>query len=64
MVSIIGSYGWGGKTVEQLSGMIGNLKVEVLEPVMAKGYPKKSDFMALERLAEDILIKHKEYKII
>ncbi len=44
--------------------MIGNLKVEVLEPVMAKGYPKKSDFMALERLAEDILIKHKEYKII
>ncbi|MBT9145135.1 MAG: Nitric oxide reductase [candidate division WS2 bacterium] len=64
VVSIIGSYGWGGKTVEQLSGMIGNLKVEVLEPVMAKGYPKKSDFMALERLAEDILIKHKEYKII
>jgi hydroxylamine reductase len=28
-LSIIGSYGWGGKTVETLAGMIPNLKVEV-----------------------------------
>jgi len=36
-VSIIGSYGWGGKAVEQLAGMIPNLKVEILEPVLSKG---------------------------
>ena len=29
-VSIIGSFGWGGKMVEQLTGMLSNLKVEVM----------------------------------
>jgi len=29
-LSIIGSYGWGGKTVETLAGMIPNLKVEAV----------------------------------
>ena len=57
--SIIGSYAWGGKLVEQLAGMIPNLKVEILGPVIAKGYPKKPDFKALDKLAENILIKHK-----
>jgi len=58
--SIIGSYGWGGKTVEQLAGMIPNLKVEVLNPVLCKGYPQESDFKALESLADTIAEKHKE----
>ncbi len=62
-VSIIGSYGWGGKMVEQLAGLISNLKVEILEPVIAKGHPKDDDFAALERLADDILAKHRELKI-
>ncbi|MFX1582183.1 MAG: FprA family A-type flavoprotein [Promethearchaeota archaeon] len=57
--SIIGSYAWGGKMVEQLAGMIPNLKVEILEPVIAKGYPKKSDLKALDKLADEILAKHK-----
>ena len=43
-LSIIGSYGWGGKTVEILAGMIPNLKVEVIEPVLAKGLPSEADF--------------------
>ncbi len=60
-VSIIGSYGWGGKTVETLAGMIPNLKVEVLEPVLAKGLPSESDFKALDSLAETIAKKHKEH---
>jgi flavorubredoxin len=59
-VSIIGSYGWGGKTVEQLAGLIPNLKVEVLEPVLCKGLPRKADFQALEKLADTIAKKHKE----
>jgi flavorubredoxin len=58
-VSIIGSYGWGGKTVEQLSSLIPNLKVEVLEPVLCKGLPRQADFKALEKLADTIAKKHK-----
>lgn len=62
-VSIIGSYGWGGKSVEQLAAMIPNLKVEVLEPVLSKGYPEEADFDALENLASAIAKKHKELKL-
>ena len=58
--SIIGSFGWGGKMVEQISGLISNLKVEVIPPVIAKGFPKDNDFAALDGLAEQIRIKHKE----
>ncbi len=62
--SIIGSYGWGGRMVEQLTGMLSNLKVEILEPVVAKGYPKDDDFAALDKLADQILAKHKELRIV
>jgi len=62
-VSIIGSYGWGGKVVEQLSTMIPNLKVEVLEPVLCKGFPREADFQALDNLAETIAQKHKELNL-
>jgi len=60
-VSIIGSYGWGSKAVEQLSGMIPNLKVEVLDPVISKGFPKEEDFKALDNLANTIAEKHKAH---
>jgi len=59
-LSIIGSYGWGGKTVDTLAGMIPNLKVEVLEPVLCKGVPLAPDLEALDRLAGMIAQKHKE----
>ncbi|WP_319586485.1 FprA family A-type flavoprotein [uncultured Desulfobulbus sp.] len=59
-LSIIGSYGWGGKTVETLAGMVPNLKVDVLEPVLCKGMPDQATFAALERLADAIAQKHKE----
>jgi flavorubredoxin len=61
--SIIGSTGWSGKMVEQLTGLLPNLKAEILEPVIAKGYPKDEDFIALDKLADKILAKHKELKI-
>ena len=60
-VSIIGSYGWGSKAVEQLKGMIPNLKVEVLDPVISKGFPREADFQALDNLAITIAEKHKEH---
>ncbi|MEO0114891.1 MAG: FprA family A-type flavoprotein [candidate division WOR-3 bacterium] len=62
--SIIGSYGWGGKMLETLKGMLSNLKVEFLQPVIIKGYPKATDFKELDRLADDILTKHKEHKLL
>jgi len=58
--SIIGSYGWGHKIVEQIAAMIPNLKVEVLAPVVCRGLPRDADFAALEKLAEVIALKHKE----
>ncbi|MHC4622978.1 MAG: FprA family A-type flavoprotein [Planctomycetota bacterium] len=61
--SIIGSRGWGGKMVEQIKALTASLKVEILEPVIAKGYPEDNDFAALDRLADEILAKHRELKI-
>lgn len=59
-LSIVGSYGWGGKTVEMLAGMISNLKVEVLEPVLCKGRPREDTLQALDKLADSIARKHQE----
>jgi len=59
-VSLIGSYGWGSKAVEQLTGIMSNLNAEMLEPVIIKGLPKAADFDALDRLADNIADKHKE----
>jgi flavorubredoxin len=53
-VSIIGSFGWGGKMVEQISALLPNLKVEIIPPVIARGYPKETDFRALDQLTEVI----------
>ncbi len=58
-LSIVGSYGWGGRTVEQLSAMITTIKPEVLPPVIAKGFPKETDFKALDNLAGAIAERHK-----
>ena len=57
--SIIGSFGWGSRAKEQIIGMIPNLKVELLEPVIAKGLPKDEDFKALDNLAAEIAEAHK-----
>jgi len=61
--SIIGSFGWGGRMVEQIKSLMPNLKVELLEPVVAKGHPKDDDFAALNELADRILAKHKQIGI-
>lgn len=56
--TVIGSYGWAGKTVETLTGMMGRLKVELLEPVLAKGMPRGEDYSRLDELAATIAAKH------
>lgn len=62
--SVIGSYGWGGKTVEQLTGMLTSLKLEILPPVLCKGFPREADFKALDSLAATIAQKHKENNFV
>ncbi len=57
-ISVVGSYGWGGKMIEQLAGMLPNLNVEILDPVVIKGHPKAEDFKALDKLAASIAEKH------
>jgi flavorubredoxin len=62
--SIIGSYGWNSKAVEQIAGLIPNLKVEVLDPVLCKGFPRTADFKALDNLAATIAAKHAEHNLV
>ena len=59
--SIIGSYGWNTKVVERIAGLIPDLKVEILDPVLCKGGPREADLAALDRLADSIAEKHKEH---
>ncbi|NYT02781.1 MAG: FprA family A-type flavoprotein [Methanosarcinales archaeon] len=64
VASIIGSYGWGSKMVQDIQALIPNLKVELLEPVIARGYPSEEDLKALDRLADQISARHREMKIL
>jgi len=61
--SIIGSYGWASEAVERIAGLIPNLKVEIVPPVICKGYPRESDFKALDALATTIAEKHMAMKL-
>jgi flavorubredoxin len=62
--SIIGSFGWGGKMLEQITVALPNLKLQFFDPVVAKGHPKEADFQALDRLADEIAAKHRELNLI
>jgi len=57
--SVIASFGWGGRIVDEIVPMIKNLKVEIIPPVIVKGFPKDADFKEIERLAQQIAEKHK-----
>jgi flavorubredoxin len=62
--SVIGSYGWSSKAIEQIAGLIPNLDVEILEPVLCQGVPREADFQALENLAAAIADKHREHNLV
>lgn len=59
-VGLIGSYGWGSKMAEAVKSALSNLKVEFLEPVICRGYPRESDLAAISGLAEQIAELHKK----
>jgi flavorubredoxin len=56
--AVVGSYGWGGKAAEQVTGLLGTLKLEWLDPVFVRGAPKPETFAALDRLADAVRQKH------
>lgn len=58
-VSVVGSFGWGGKLVEVLTSLISNVKAEVIEPVLVKGIAKKEDYQRLDNLINIIVEKNK-----
>ncbi len=59
MASIVGSLGWGGKTVDILTTIMKNLKVDFVEPLLIKGLPKKDDGEKIREFANIIIEKHK-----
>jgi flavorubredoxin len=57
-LSVIGSYGWGSRSVEMLTGMLSALKAKSLPAVLARGLPGEADLKALDDLAAIIAEKH------
>lgn len=57
-LGIIGSYGWGGKTLDILAALTSNVKAEVFKPVMVRGLPKESDLKEIDNLAGQIKSRH------
>jgi flavorubredoxin len=56
--AVIGSFGWGSKAADRIAELLAPLKLEMLEPVMCKGYPRPETFAALDSLADAIRDKH------
>jgi flavorubredoxin len=59
-VSVMTSYGWAGRAVEQLAALTGNLKAKLIEPVTVKGFPGPRDLETIDGLAEKIAQAHAE----
>jgi len=59
-LGIIGSYGWGGRTVEVLGELTATMKVERFDPVLIQGAPDEKAYDALDALAHVIIEKHRE----
>ena len=63
-VSVMGSYGWGGRMLDQIKGMISTLKVDMIPPLIIKGFPKEEDYRKIEEMADEIASQHKKLGII
>jgi flavorubredoxin len=63
-VSVMGSYGWGGRMLDQITGMIGTLKVDMISPLIIKGFPKEEDYDKIDEIADEIASQHKKLGII
>lgn len=64
ILGLIGSYGWGGQTVNIIKGLISNLKVDLIEPVLIKGDPTEEDYNLIDKFVDNIYFKHKELNLL
>ncbi len=64
VASIVASYGWGGLGVKQIQNMLSNLKVEFVEPVLIKGYPRAEDFKKLDEFVKVFSNKVKQGGVV
>jgi flavorubredoxin len=60
--TVIGSYGWAGKAAEKTKDLCGGLKADWIDPVFVKGLPTPETYAALDRLADEIAMRHKKLK--
>ncbi|MFC2162187.1 FprA family A-type flavoprotein [Candidatus Altiarchaeota archaeon] len=63
-MGVIGSYGWGGRTVEILKDVLDGLNADFLEPILIKGYPGESELALIDGFADKIVEKHGEYGLM
>lgn len=63
-ITVIGSYGWGGRTLDIIKNTLTNVKAEFLKDILIKGYPKQQDFNLLKELADEIKQKHQSIKLL
>ncbi|HPY60472.1 MAG TPA: FprA family A-type flavoprotein, partial [Methanospirillum sp.] len=56
--SVIGSYGWGGKTIDVITSMIPHIKAEIIPPVYITGVPDEKTREELKKMADTIAQKH------
>lgn len=54
----------GGKSVETITKMLDHVNIQLIPPVMVQGEPDEAALQALDRLADEILRKHKEIGIV
>ncbi|MDH7592774.1 MAG: FprA family A-type flavoprotein [Methanomicrobiales archaeon] len=57
--SLIGSYGWGGKTAKMVSDLVSAPEREIIPPVLVRGYPNREALKALDALADQIAERHR-----
>lgn len=64
VASFIGSYGWGGNLFGKMAEMLAPLKCDIIEPIQVKGKAKKEDYLKLDKMADEIYLKHKSLGLI
>lgn len=62
--TVIGSFGWGGRAVDTIKGLIPHIKAEILNPVYLKGAPGERAREELTALANVIAEKHRQDPLI